>query len=378
MALNKQTSNRFDLLAQPRSFVLATYIWLDTDCHQVLRTKSRTLDFEPQSIDDVPEWDCAIAFATSYINTDFYIRPIRMFKDPFFSSNCSNKLVLCQNYKHDKTIADENKRVKCKETFDKLAKYNNKAKPTFIVEQIYALYENTGFQKIDMHLDKKSAKLPKWFHYCSIGIDHVTGRNVAECHYKACLYAGINIKSVNSEKNLSEWKFEIGPCEAFDLADQLIVARYILHRIAEDFNVVVKFESEAPNIISKLYFSIEQNDFILKNVNSIREALSKMDLKMGNCVLLLNKRINNGLSGILKLIHEQNKVELGEILERDMHLKNGQKSHFVNQLFSSSKLSSNFSCFFEIQIAQGSNCFDPYLLLDHLITIILSLLDPDV
>lgn len=263
MALNKHTSNRFDLLTQPSSVVLATYIWIDTDFNQILRTKSRTLDFEPQNAQDVPEWDCSIAYATTYINSDFYIKPIQLFKDPFFSSNSKNVLVLCENYKHDKSIANENKRVNCKEMFNKLEKLT-KTKPKFIIEQIYGMYENTGYEIIDNHLDKKSSKLAKNFHYCSIGIDHVTGRNVAESHYKACLYAGINIKSVNSEKNLSEWKFEIGPCEAYDLADQLVIARYILHRVAEDFNVVIKFDKQADTLASKLYFSIAQNDFILK------------------------------------------------------------------------------------------------------------------
>lgn len=262
MALNKQTSNRFDLLTQPSSFVIATYIWIDTDSHQILRTKSRTLDFEPVRAQDVPEWDCSIANSTSYVNSDFYIKPVRLFNDPFFSSSSKNKLVLCENYKHDKTIADENKRVNCKEMFDKLEKFT-KSRPKFIVEQIYSMYENTGTNKIDDHLDKTSSKLAKWFHYCSVGVDRVTGRNLAECHYKACLYAGINIKCVNSEKNLSEWKFEIGPCEAYDLADQLVIAKYILHRVAEDFNVVVKFDSQN-NTSNKLFFSIEENDFVLK------------------------------------------------------------------------------------------------------------------
>lgn len=108
--------------------------------------------------------------------------------------------------------------------------------------------------------------------------------------------------------------------------------------------------------------------------------MNKIGLKLNNDVLLMNTRINNGLSGILKLINEENKVELNEILERDMQLRNGQKSNFVNQLFSSnSKLTSNFSCFFQVQfIDSNSNYFDPYLLLDQLIRIILSLFDPDV
>lgn len=103
-----------------------------------------------------------------------------------------------------------------------------------------------------------------------------------------------------------------------------------------------------------------------------------MGLGLSNSILLMNTRVNNGISGILKLINEQNKVELNEILERDMQLKNGQRTNFVNQLFSNSNSTSNFSCFFELEIIESYNYFDPYLLLDQLIRVILSLLDPDV
>ena len=101
-----------------------------------------------------------------------------------------------------------------------------------------------------------------------------------------------------------------------------------------------------------------------------------MGMRLSDSILLMNRRANNGTSGILKLISDQSKVELNEILERDMQLKNGQRANFVNQLFSNSNSTSNFSCFFEIQIIESHNYFDPYFLLDQLIKVILSLLDP--
>merc|ERR1712013_977958 len=38
-----------------------------------------------------------------------------------------------------------------------------------------------------------------------------------------------------------QWEFQVGPCCGIDSGDQLWLARYILHRVAEDFGVVVSF-----------------------------------------------------------------------------------------------------------------------------------------
>ncbi|CAF0785963.1 unnamed protein product [Brachionus calyciflorus] len=266
MALSKEISNRFDSLKQPRPLYLASYVWIDSDYPDIFRTKTRTIEFEPLKPEDLPLWDCAIAHATSYINTDLFIKPVKLFNDPFYASN-RNKLVLCENYKHDKSLANENKRFECIESFKNLKKYS-KSTPKFIIEQYYTMFDHNGIEKIDQSLIERgytNSKLPKDFHYCSIGIDRVSGRNIAECHFKACLYAGIRIKSFSCEKNLSEWKFEIGPCDNYDMADELLMARFILHKVAEDFNVVVKFDKEEPSQNeNKLYFSINEKEFLLK------------------------------------------------------------------------------------------------------------------
>lgn len=34
---------------------------------------------------------------------------------------------------------------------------------------------------------------------CSVGADRAFGRDIMECHYKACLYAGIKISGTNAE-----------------------------------------------------------------------------------------------------------------------------------------------------------------------------------
>jgi glutamine synthetase len=63
-----------------------------------------------------------------------------------------------------------------------------------------------------------------------------------DCHYRACLHAGVNIAGTNGEVMPGQWEFQIGICEGIALGDHLWMARYILQRVCEDFNVVCSFE----------------------------------------------------------------------------------------------------------------------------------------
>lgn len=36
-------------------------------------------------------------------------------------------------------------------------------------------------------------------YYCGIGADKAFGRDIVDAHYKACLYAGVNISGINGE-----------------------------------------------------------------------------------------------------------------------------------------------------------------------------------
>lgn len=62
-----------------------------------------------------------------------------------------------------------------------------------------------------------------------------------DAHYKACLFAGVNISGTNGEVMPGQWEFQVGPCTGIDIGDHLWMARYLLGRVAEDFNVSVSF-----------------------------------------------------------------------------------------------------------------------------------------
>merc|ERR1712222_4598 len=79
-------------------------------------------------------------------------------------------------------------------------------------------------------------------YYCSVGSQNAYGRHVAEAHYRACLYAGLDISGINAEVMPGQWEYQCGPCVGIDSGDQMWLSRYILNRVAEDFGVVVSYE----------------------------------------------------------------------------------------------------------------------------------------
>ena len=75
----------------------------------------------------------------------------------------------------------------------------------------------------------------------SPGAGKVFARDLIEAHYRACLYAGINISGINAEVMPSQWEFQVGPCEGISMGDHLWMARYLLVRIAEQWGIKVSF-----------------------------------------------------------------------------------------------------------------------------------------
>ena len=78
---------------------------------------------------------------------------------------------------------------------------------------------------------------PQGPYYCAVGAENMFGRAIPEAHYKACLYAGIDISGINGEVMPGQWEYQVGPCVGIDAGDQLWMSRYILSRVCEDFQV---------------------------------------------------------------------------------------------------------------------------------------------
>ena len=53
----------------------------------------------------------------------------------------------------------------------------------------------------------------------------------------ACLEAGLKLSGINAEVMPGQWEFQIGPAGPLEVGDHLLIARWLLYRIGEDYNV---------------------------------------------------------------------------------------------------------------------------------------------
>ena len=90
----------------------------------------------------------------------------------------------------------------------------------------------------------QTCALPNLPYYCGVGAGRVVGRDIIEEHTQACLDAGLLIEGTNAEVMPGQWEFQIGAASGPIVSDHLTVARWLLHRIAEDFDIVVSFAAK--------------------------------------------------------------------------------------------------------------------------------------
>ena len=169
-----------------------------------------------------------------------------MYPDPFRQPG-DNILVMCDCYEPPRVTEDgetqtpmkpipTNTRHACMAAMDKA----KDQEPWFGIEQEYTLLNAaTGWP---LGWPKGGFPGPQGPYYCSSGAGSAIGREVAEAHYKACMFAGINISGVNAEVMPAQWEFQVGPCTGIDSGDQMWMARYLLSRVGELFNVTATLD----------------------------------------------------------------------------------------------------------------------------------------
>lgn len=121
-------------------------------------------------------------------------------------------------------------------------------KPWYGIEQEYTILEDKNRFAIKPY-GWPSAGYPgqQGPYYCSVGGNVCFGRSIADAHYRCCLYAGLKISGTNAEVMPGQWEFQIGPCLGIEVGDHLWMARYLLERCAEDYNMIISYE---PKIFS--------------------------------------------------------------------------------------------------------------------------------
>ncbi|KAF2096578.1 hypothetical protein NA57DRAFT_78183 [Rhizodiscina lignyota] len=228
---NTATLQKYLQLDQKGS-VIAEYVWIDASGG--LRSKCKTLTEKPKSIDDLPEWnfDGSSTGQAPGDNSDVYLRPVAFFADPFRLGD--NILVMAEcwmadgkpnayNFRHDAAV---------------IMKAHESHVFWFGLEQEYTMLGADGWP---YGWPKNGFPAPQGPYYCGVGTGKVMRRDIVESHYKACLYAGINISGTNAEVMPAQWEYQVGPCVGIELGDQLWMSRFILQRVAEDFGTKITF-----------------------------------------------------------------------------------------------------------------------------------------
>ncbi|KAI7537204.1 hypothetical protein KC319_g14964, partial [Hortaea werneckii] len=229
------TANLQKYLSLPqKGSVIAEYVWIDASGGT--RSKCKTLKQSPSSVKDLPEWnfDGSSTGQAPGDNSDVYLRPVAYYPDPFRTEGGANILVMCETWMSDGKPNAYNFRHDAAVLMDKHAKHEF----WFGLEQEYTLLDAMGWP---YGWPKNGFPAPQGPYYCGNGTGKVFGRDIVEAHYKACMYAGINISGTNAEVMPGQWEYQVGPCTGIDLGDQLWMSRFLLHRVAEEFGAKVTF-----------------------------------------------------------------------------------------------------------------------------------------
>lgn len=222
------------------SAVLAEYVWLDAK--QVPRSKTMTMTTLPKSIEGLRVWnyDGSSTEQADGHNSEIYLYPKAIFKDPFRGR--PHILVLAEAYNAwDGQPAIGNTRAECKKIMDQYKDLD----PWFGIEQEYTLMRpgRIGEEpKVPLGFNADGTEpAPQGPYYTGAGFNTAIGRPVADEHYKKCLEAGVKIAGINAEVMPGQWEFQVGPCRGVEMGDHLTIARYIMLRITESHNCICSF-----------------------------------------------------------------------------------------------------------------------------------------
>jgi glutamine synthetase len=209
----------------------AEYIWIDgTEPTPLLRSKTKIITDKG----DLPIW----GFDGSSTNqapgkaSDCVLKPVFSCPDPIHGGE--NVLVLCEVLLTDMSPHPTNTRA---EAALVAAQYADQD-PWFGIEQEYTLFKGTR----PLGFPESGYPGPQGPYYCGVGADDVYGRPMVEAHLDACLRAGLSISGINAEVMPGQWEFQVGPLGPLDVSDQLWVARWLLHRVGEDFGISATLE----------------------------------------------------------------------------------------------------------------------------------------
>jgi glutamine synthetase len=231
------------------------------------------------------------------------MKPVAYYRDPFRKGN--HVLVMTETFRwKDATCqslvpANTNFRIHAKAIFDEA----QDEETWFGIEQEYTLVgTKTKFTTWPLGWPSNGYPGPQGPYYCAVGASNCFGRVIADAHYRACLYAGIQMSGTNAEVMPGQWEYQVGPVQGIAIGDQLWMSRYLLQRIAEDYNVSISF---APKLFEDWNGSGCHTNFSTKTMRAgtggmeyINNMMQKFAAKHNDHIAMYGDENDKRLTGI--------------------------------------------------------------------------------
>src|SRR5579872_3458072 len=207
------------------------YIWLDGYTPTPnLRGKTQIKEFASfPTLEQLPLWgfDGSSTQQAEGHNSDCVLKPVARYFD---AARKNGVIVLCEVMHPDGTPHSTNGRATIMDDPD----------TWFGFEQEYFLYKDGAPLGFPPH---GGFPPPQGKYYTGVGYENVgdIAREIVDKHLDLCLDAGINHEGINSEVAKGQWEFQIFGKGSKTAADQMWVARYLMMRLCEKYEVSVNW-----------------------------------------------------------------------------------------------------------------------------------------
>lgn len=207
------------------------YLWLDgyTPVPN-LRGKTQIKEFNGfPTLEQLPLWgfDGSSTMQAEGGSSDCMLKPVRHFPD---STRKNGVLVLCEVMMPDGVTPHVS---------NKRATILDDDGAWFGFEQEYFFYKDGR----PLGFPASGYPAPQGPYYCGVGYKEVgsIARKIVEEHLDLCLDAGINHEGINAEVAKGQWEFQIFGKGSKKAADEMWVARYLLQRLCETYEIDVEY-----------------------------------------------------------------------------------------------------------------------------------------
>lgn len=231
-----------------KKYCYAEYLWLDgAKPTQQLRSKTRVLPCSENTLalESFPEWgfDGSSTYQAEGHTSDLVLKPVNFVRDA--TQEGLSYLVLCEVFEADaKTPHATNQRAELRRVMDQ----GGRANDIWVgFEQEYTFFSGNS----PLGWPEGGYPAPQGPFYCSVGAKNAFGRDIVDEHMKACVESDLVFYGINAEVMPGQWEFQIGyrgkkgePSDPLTISDHVWFARYLLHKVAEKYDVTVSFDNK--------------------------------------------------------------------------------------------------------------------------------------